>query len=280
VSVRAILEIARLTWLEAQRRRISLAALLGGIAFLLVFAIAVHFIHPAPIHRGAVSHLQVRMHLQFLTLAGLYAVNVLVAAVAILLPLDTLSGEIASGVMQTLASKPIPRAAIVLGKALAYWLMLAVYVVIMVGGVVLTMRWLAGFAQAHVPAAMALMLLEATVLLAIVIAGGVHVSTVANGIIAFAFYAVAFVGGWIEQIGVALGSADARYVGTVISLISPTDALWRLALSVLEPPVMAQVMMTPLTPLSVPTTAMVWWAAAFAAAALTVAVLGFQRRAL
>jgi Cu-processing system permease protein len=280
VTVRGILEIARLTWLDAGRRRISLAALLGGLAFLVVFGTAVHFIHPAPGYPRAGLHLQERIRLQFLTLAGLYAVNVLVAAIAILLPLDTLSGEIASGVMQTLASKPIPRAAIVLGKALAYWLMLAAYVVIMVGGVVLIMRWGAGFSQAHVLVAMALMFLEASVLLAIVIAGGVHVSTVANGIMAFAFYAVAFVGGWIEQIGVALGSADARYVGTVISLISPTDALWRLAEHVLEPPVMAQVMRTPLTPLSVPTTAMVWWAAAFAVGALCLAVAGFQKRTL
>lgn len=278
--MRGILEIARLTWLEARRRRIALAALLGGGAFLVVFGAAVHFIHPAPIQGGAALRLQEAIHLQLLALAGLYAVNVLVAAVAILLPLDTLSGEIASGLMQTLASKPIPRAAIVLGKALAYWLMLAAFVVIMVGGVVLIMRWGAGFTQSHVLVAMALMFLEATVLLTIVIAGGVRVSTVANGIMAFAFYAVAFVGGWIEQIGVALGSTAARYVGTVISLISPTDALWRLAEHVLEPPVMAQVMRTPLTPLSVPTTAMVWWAAAFATVALFVAVVGFQRRAL
>lgn len=280
MSARGVIEIARLTWLEARRRRISLAALLGGLAFLLVFALAIRFIHPAAIYRGAASQLQERIHLQLLTLAGLYAVNALVAAVAILLPLDTLSGEIDSGVMQTLASKPIARAAIVLGKALAYWLMLAAYVLIMVGGVILIMRWEAGFSQPHVPLAMALMFLEATVFLGIVFAGGVHLSTVANGIMAFAFYAVAFVGGWIEQIGVALGSADARYVGTVISLVSPTDVLWRLAEHVLEPPIMAQVMRTPFTPLSVPTTAMVWWAAAFAAAALCIAVAGFQKRAL
>jgi Cu-processing system permease protein len=278
--LRDIIEIARLTWLEAQRRRISLAALLGGLAFVSIFATAVHFVNPARTAHASMSLLQARIQLQILTLAGLYAANVLVAAVAIVLPLDTLSGEIASGVMQTVASKPIARAAIVLGKALAYWLMLAGYVVLMVGGVVLTMRWVAGFSQSHVSVAMALMLLEATVLLAVVILGGVHLSTVANGIMAFAFYAIAFIGGWVEQIGVALGSADARYVGTVISLVSPTDALWRLAMHELEPPVMAQVMMTPFTPVSVPTLAMVWWSACFAAAALFVAVLGFRRRAL
>jgi len=61
------------------------------------------------------------------TLAGLYAVNFLVIALAVMLPVDTLSGEIASGVMQTLASKPVRRAEIVIGKWLVYWVLLAAY---------------------------------------------------------------------------------------------------------------------------------------------------------
>lgn len=275
-----LLEIARLTWLEARRRRLWLAALAGALMFLLTFTLAVHFIDPMRHARRGISLLQARLDLQLLALAGLYAANVLTCAVAILLPLDTLAGEIHSGVMQTLAAKPVSRGAIVLGKALGFWVMLAAYVVLMVGGVALAMRWSAGFSQSHVLAAMGFMLLEATVLLALVIAGGTRLSTLANGIMAFSFYAVAFIGGWIEQIGVALGSADARYVGTVISLISPTDALWRLAMHVLEPPVMSQAMMTPFTPLSVPTAAMVWWAMAFAGVTLLGAVLGFQRRDL
>jgi Cu-processing system permease protein len=277
--VRGLETIVRLTILEARRRRISLAALLGGLAFVLIFGIAVYLIHREGMGRG-IPLARARIQLEMLTLAGLYAANFLIVAAAILFPVDTLSGEIASGAIQTLASKPIPRRSIVLGKALAYWLMIAGYVVIMVGGVVLAMRLATGFRQPHVIPAMALILLEATVLLSIVIAGGTSLSTVANGITAFAFYAVAFVGGWIEQIGVLLGSTDARYIGTAVSLVSPTDALWRLAMHVLEPPVMAQVMVTPFTPKSVPTAAMVWWAVAFAVAVLSLAVYRFETRAL
>ena len=277
--MRGLLTIATLTLLEARRRRIWLAALLTGAAFVLIFAVAVYFIHREQLDRAA-PFASARIQLAALTMAGLYAANLLVAAAAILLPVDTLSGEIASGVMQTLASKPIPRRAIVLGKALAYWIMLAVYVALMFGGVVLAMGLVGASWQPHVLTGMALMLLEATVLLSIVIAGGVSLSTVANGITGFAFYAVAFVGGWIEQIGVVLGSTDARYIGTLISLGSPTDALWRLAIHVLEPPVMSNAMMTPFTSLSVPTAAMVWWAAGFAISALWLAVHRFETRPL
>ena len=50
------------------------------------------------------------------------------------------------------------------------------------------------------------MLLE-RVLLVIVFAGGARLSTVTNGIVAFGFYGLAFIGGWMEQIG-TLASAD------------------------------------------------------------------------
>jgi ABC-type transport system involved in multi-copper enzyme maturation permease subunit len=278
--VDGLLIIAQLTWLEARRRRIVLAALLCGLAFLLVFALSVYFAQHYGTPAGQVSLLQEQMQFQVVTLAGLYAVNFLVVAIAVMLPVDTLSGEILSGVMQTIASKPIRRAEIVIGKWLVYWAMIAAYIVLLAGGVVLLMRLITGFTQQHLPVALALMWLEATVLLSVAIAGGVRFTTVTNGIIAFAFYVVAFFGGWVEQIGVMMGNVNARYIGTAISLVSPTDALWRLAMHVLQPPVMAQVQATPFSPVSVPSAAMVWWAAAFAIGVLAIAVRGFQERAL
>ena len=275
-----LLVIAQLTWLEARRRRIVLAGLLCGLAFLLVFALSVYFAEHYGRRARPMPLLEAQIQLQVVTLAGLYAVNFLVVAIAVMLPVDCLSGEIASGVMQTIASKPIRRAQIVIGKWLVYWTMIAAYIVILAGGLVLLMRLITGFTQQHLPVALALMWLEATVILSVVMAGGVRFTTVTNGIIAFAFYVLAFFGGWIEQIGVMLGNASARYIGTAISLMSPTDALWHLAMHRLQPPVMAQVQLTPFSPASVPSAAMVWWAVAFAIGVLAIAVRGFQKRAL
>ena len=275
--VESVLTIAQLTWLEARRRRIVLAGLVCGFGFLLVFALAVYFI---PANATPRPILQRQIELQMLTLAGLYAVNFLVVALSVMLPVDSLSGEIASGVMQTIASKPIRRADILLGKWLVYGLMIGAYILLMAGGVVLLMRLITGFTQQHLAPALGLMWLEAAVLLSVTIAGGVRFSTVTNGIVAFAFYALAFVGGWIEQIGVMVGNATARYIGTAISLVAPTDALWRLAMNRLQPAVMAQVMINPFSPASVPSAAMVWWAAAFALGVLALAIREFQQRAL
>ena len=188
--MRGTLTIAHLTWIEARRRQIVLVAVLGGLLFLLVFGTAVYFIDRA-IAVETINLVQRRIQLQMLLMAGLYVVNFLTIAVAILLPVDTLSGEITSGVMQTLASKPIRRAEILLGKWLAYWLMTGAYLLLMAGGIVLIMRVLAAFAQPNMARALPLMLLGATVLLTVSMAGGVRLKAITNGMLSFSFYGAA-----------------------------------------------------------------------------------------
>lgn len=278
--MRNFMTLVHLTFLELRRRRILLAALACGAACLLVFALAVYFIHDMHHQAHPRSLLQSRIQLQLQALAGLYVVNLLSVTVAVMLPVDTLSGEIASGVMQTLLSRPVFRWEVILAKWLVFWLTIAAYTAMMAVGVVLVMRLVTGFMQVNLPAAVGLITLEATVLLSVVFVGGARFTTVANGMVAFALYAIAVVGGWIEQIGVMMGDPSARYIGTAISLVSPTDALWRRAAYLLQPPVMSQVQITPFAPASLPSAAMVWWAVVFAAGALLVAALSFEKRPL
>jgi len=215
-----------------------------------------------------------------LTVAGLYVVNFLVTAVAILLPIDSLSGEIGSGVIQTLASKPVDRAAIVVGKWLAYLAMTAAYLALMGGGVVLSMRWFADYQAPAVLGPMALMLLGAAVMLSITIAGGVRLSTITNGIVAFGFYGVAFIAGWMEQILSLFGNSTARHVGTIVSLLSPADAMWRRAAYELQPVTAVILQAGPFGVVSVPSAAMIAWAAAFVVGVLAFAAWQFRGRPL
>ena len=148
--MRGTLLIARLTWLETRRRKIALAALICGLLFLSVYGAAMYFgfrlaREGGPLGDSPPDAVGMRVAATILTVAGLYVVNFLVNAVAILLPIDSLSGEIGSGVIQTLASKPVDRAAIVVGKWLAYLLMTAAYLALMAGGVVLIMRLFADY---------------------------------------------------------------------------------------------------------------------------------------
>jgi Cu-processing system permease protein len=275
----AILTVAHLTLYEARRRRIVTAASLCGSAFLVVFVVGVFFGNRELTNDGA-AFAERHATLSLLTIAGLYAANFLTVLFAVLLPVDSLSGEIDSGVMQTLASKPISRAEILLGKWLGHWVIVAAYLMLLCGGVLLTGWAVAGHVQINLSFALPLMLLEMSLLLTVSIAGGTRLSTVTNGITALGFYGVAFIGGWLEQIGGFAGVESARTLGVVASLVSPPDALWRLAAYYLQPPLLRDLGAAMFQAASVPTPLAVWWAGAFTAGTLLWAIRSFGRRPL
>lgn len=279
-SLRSIWTLTEVTLQEAMRRRILLAALLCGLAFLILFGAGLHSMLSETRSHAAMTLIERRMMLNFITLAGLYVVNFLLIMTAVLLPVDTLSGEIGSGVIQTVASKPVRRSEIVIGKWLGHWLVMAGYLALLACGVLAIVRVMGHFTPPNVARGLPLMLLEGTVLLTLSIAGGARLSTVTNGILAFGLYGLAFIGSWVEQIGALTGRDAARYVGTVASLIMPTEAIWQLAAYHMQPPVMRELAATPFSPASVPSPAMVIWAATYALVTLAIGVRSFQKRPL
>ncbi len=274
-----IVTLTRLTLFEAARRRILIATLLCGLAFQVLYATGVTFISRDMAKHGE-SLVQQRMFFTFITLAGLYAVNFLTIMTSVLLPVDTLSGEIGSGVMQTIAARPVRRSSIVLGKWIAHLLLVAGYLGLMAGGVLTTVRVIGHVTPPRVELGLPLMLLEAVVLLTLSIAGGTRLSTVTNGVLAFGLYGLAFVGGWVEQIGTFAGNDTARYVGTVASLIMPSESMWQLAAHHMQPAMVRDLGVTPFSPLSVPSGAMVVWAGAYAVVTLLMGLRAFSRRPL
>ena len=294
-----VLTITGVTLREASRRRLLLAGTLLGVAFVALYALGFGFVFSnAPCGsryrpcRTPFQEVQFRTALTMLTLAGLYVANFLTLITAALLPVDTLSGEISSGVAQTLASKPIRRGEIVLGKWLAYWMMAAAYLCLTAGGVLVTAWAVSGFVSGKpgfvLPGAargLPLMMLEATVMLTISIAGGTRFSTVTNGLVVFGIFGLGFLGGWVEQIGEVLvqspgGLQIIRNIGTVVSLVIPADALWRLAAYHMMPAVARDLGLTPFTSMFPPSGAIVVWAVAYVVATFAVGLRQFGRRPL
>jgi hypothetical protein len=275
-----VLTVARLTIHEAARRRILIAALVAGTAFLILYGVGLHFILRDVSSKSTMTLLERRAFLNVMTLAGLYAASLLTVMTAVLLPVDTLSGEIASGVIQTLAVRPIRRRDIVLGKWLGHWTVMGAYLILLAGGVLAIMRTLAHFTPPGVARGLPLMLLEGTVLLTLSIAGGARLSTVTNGILAFGLFGLAFIGNWVEQIGAFAGNEAAGRVGTVASLIMPSDSMWQLAASQMQPPILRELAPSPFSPVSVPSAAMVWWAAGYVVVVLALGMRAFGRRPL
>ncbi len=277
-----ILIITRLTFHEARRRRILVLGFALGLAFLALFSIGVYFIRRDIIRSsgGVADERLIREVYGFLSMAGLYVVNFLIVMMAALVSVDTLSGEIASGTIQTIVTKPLRRWQVVLGKWLGFMAMIALYLVLMAGGVILAVRLLGNYTTPNIVPGLALMVLEGALVLTLSILGGTRLSTLANGVLVFGLYGLAFVGGWVEQIGAIMHNETVINIGIISSLIMPSEALWRLASYQMQSPLTRDLGMSPFAALSLPSPAMVLYALVYTAVMLGLAMLLFQRRDL
>ncbi len=281
----ATLTIMRLTFLEAARRRIALAAFVLGLAFLLLYGLAFYFVvhetglpasgNPA----GALLRGQVY---NFLSLMGLYAINFLTIAMGALVAADTLAGEITTGTVQSLVTKPVRRAEIVLGKWLGFAVLLAVYLTLMAGGVLLIVYTLGGYAQPNLLPGMLLIYLETLVIMTLTLAASSSFSTLATGGVVFGLWGLAFIGGFVEQIGALLNNSTVVNIGILSSLILPTEAVFRRAAYIMTSPLVQSLgpMNGPIFVASVPSPLMVVYAAVYLLAVLGLAVRQFNRRDL
>jgi hypothetical protein len=124
------------------------------------------------------------------------------------------------------------------------------------------------------------MLLEAAILLSLSIAGGARLGTLANGALCFGLFGLAFIGGWVEQLGALFANQVTQNIGVVISLILPTEAMWRYAAWQMQSPFIRELTLTPFGAPNVPSPLMVVWAVGYAIAALLTGVRLFSRRDL
>jgi ABC-type transport system involved in multi-copper enzyme maturation permease subunit len=277
--MRNIVTIAHLTLVEARRRRIVLAGAVCALAFLTVFSVAAVFAYREMLSDGTVSFIERQGTLTALMLVGFMAANFLSVIFAILLPVDTLSGEIDSGVVQTLASKPIDRAQIVVGKWAGHLVLALAYLLMLSFGILGVVRIVSGILPAGVFHALPLLMLEVALSLTVSVAGGARFSTVTNAIASVGVYGVAFIGGFVEQIGGFVGIKSMQTIGIVVSLVSPADSMWRLAADYMQPDIMRSTGMLAFGA-SVPSPLMVAWAAGFTVLTLLYAIRAFRRRAL
>ena len=276
--------IAALTFREAARRRILLAALVLGIVFLVIYGLGAHFILQESTSsvseaRRALLNSQIS---NFLLMAGLYVVNMLTGMMVVLTSVDTLSGEIASGVMHTVLSKPMRRWEIVIGKWLGFMFMFTLYLLLMGGGVIVIVYLQSSYMAPHPANALALMWLNAAILLSVSLLGGTSLSTLANGVLVFGLFGVSFIGGWIEQIGSFIPdmttNQTALNIGVITSLILPVDALWRRAAYELQSGVMAAVGFTPFTARAYPSSLMLVYAGLYLLVIVIIAIYRFSKR--
>ncbi len=285
--MRAIGILAKLTFREAMRRRILLAGLVLGVSFLIIFTIGFHFIleqvrfavdASAPSQGMAnLAHVET---INAFEMMGLYAVAFLSIAMAALLAADTLAGEINSGTIQTIVTKPIRRSEVVLGKWLGFAGLLGLYLLFMAGGIVLSVFIQTGYAPDHLLTGLPLLYFEALLVMTITLMCSSAFPALATGGIVFGLYGLAFVGGWIEQFGSLIHNQTAIQIGILTSLIIPSEALWRRAAYEMQTPLAGALGVSPFGAISAPSALMIIYAGLYLVATLVVAIRIFQKRDL
>ncbi len=270
--------IAQLTIREAQRRRMLWVALLLGIGFLLLFGTAFHYII-LDVDSSQVDQEQRELVIGLLTTAGLYATNVLLSLIAVLISAATLSGEIDSHTIDAIITKPIRRWEVVLGKWVGFAALLIGYTLLLAGGIITVVYALSGFSVQNVLYGLALIMLQALIVLTVTMVGGTRLSTLANGTVAFMLYGVAFLGGWVEQIGALLRNETAVDIGIASSLIMPTEILSKKALTLFLPHFSSSSFFAgPFTITSQPNGMMISYAIGYLIAGIAIALFSFTHR--
>lgn len=270
--------MACVTFQEAARKKILWMAAAAGAGFLLLFGTGLHYqVRDLAPHTNPLIGRQI---LSGTLMVGLYAADALAVVMAALTSVDTLSGEIASGSIQAVATKPLDRWQIIIGKWLGFAAMMALYVVFMVGGVIVVSNRIAHVFPNHLLRGILLIAMECLLLLCVSFLCGVRLSTLTNGVVVLGLHGIAFVGGWIEQVAVLTHSPRAAMVGELASLVMPSESLWRRAAYEMQSSLMRATNFSPFSSASVPSGAMIGYATVYAALALALAVRAFSKRDL
>ncbi len=281
-----VLTIARFTVHEAVRRRLILAGVLLSLLFLALFALGFSLMYEREAARPAA---QTRGQLlaifgSLMTLFGLYAVHFLSSFLALFLSVGAVSAEIDSGALHAILARPIRRAEFILGRWLAYAGLVGLYVGLMAGLVLLIAELVAGYRVPDPGRAVALMILGAVLLLTVSLFGSTLLPTLANGVVVFTLFGLAWLAGIVELIGGFVDNESMVTLGIAVSLLVPSDALWRAASFYLQSPLAIQgtsgVGLTPFSSGSPPTAPFLVWSACYALALLMAAMLAFSRRDL
>ncbi|KAB8142631.1 ABC transporter permease [Chloroflexia bacterium SDU3-3] len=274
-----IMTITWLTFQEARRRRVALAALGLGLVFIMLYAIGFSYVHSEASAKMTGSTLFLPQMHNFLVLAGLYVVHFLTIMLAIFGSVDTVSGEIATHTIQTIITKPVRRWQVLLGKWLGYALMLCGYLALLSGGILLSAYAIARYTPPNALQGIALLMLEALLLISCSLLGGTRLSTLTNGVLLFMLYGLAFIGAWVEQIGSLFDSDAAVNIGIISSLLMPVESVWRRAAYLMQPAISNSIP-SPFSSASIPSPAMVIYAVAYGVIMLVLALRQLEKRDL
>jgi ABC-type transport system involved in multi-copper enzyme maturation permease subunit len=269
---------------EAANRKVLLVGFVISVAFILLFwlGFSVGFDQAAAadpqealIADGAATAM---------TVLGLYAVQFLAAFIAILLASGSVAPEIESGRLHAILARPLSRTSWLAQRTAAFAGLAATYIVVMSAAILAIAKGVAGYGAIAPGKAVTFLALEVVLLVAFGTALSVRLSAIAAGVVVVAMYGAAWIAGIMELVGGLLGNQTLERIGVAVSLIMPSDALWRAASYYVQSPAYLAVSSTgdgiPFVGRTAPGLPLIAWAITYAVAWWLLADRWFRRRDL
>lgn len=278
-DLRTLRVVAGVTLREAARRRILWTALGAAILLLAIFAVALRL--QVVEFQGRPMSPFVRYQVESgMLMVGLYTCDLLAVVMTILTSIDTLAGEISSGTIHAIATKPVTRPQIVVGKFLGFAIMVIGYVALTFYGTVAVAHAVTGVLPEHPLRGYVLITFECLLALCVTFYLGTRFSTLTAGVFALGLQGVAFMGGWLEQVSGFSQSQHIVTLGVFTSLIMPSESVWRRAAFEMQTPLAGSLSFSPFANVSIPSGVALAYAVVFALCAFGAALYRFNQRDL
>jgi ABC-2 type transport system permease protein len=233
-----VLVLARITLVEASRRRLLLA--LAVLSLVIIVFTGWGFAKIPEIRGGdpgapPISPVTAKLIASQLLTLVMFMFSAVLALTAVLVAAASISGEAESGVLLAVLARPLSRAEVLLGKALGHATVVVGYAAIGVALELVAVRLAVGYTPPHPGVLFAFLAAEGVVMVSLTIALSTRLSGMTAGVIALGAYFAAWLGGVVGAIGAAFDNTAISNVGAASRLLLPSDGLWRGALWSLEP---------------------------------------------
>jgi len=225
--------MARLSLSEALRKKLIVVLLVLTAAFLGFYLYGILRLEQNLTERAAEAGLSAgprrglgALPVVYSGIFGMYLVYFLGSLMAVLSTVASVSGDIESGVMQSVIARPVTRAQVVLGRWLGFTGMNVLYVLLVSVALLTGLYLITGYLPPNPAAAVAQILLGIVLITSLTVLGSTLFATLANGIAVFVLYGLGSAGGILKSIGALANSPTMESLGNAANIVMPTNALW------------------------------------------------------
>jgi ABC-type transport system involved in multi-copper enzyme maturation permease subunit len=285
-----VLLFAGLTLRELARRRLVAAVAVLTLAIVAFTAWGLHRLATAVVDGTPIADPGKHAAAAGIVILLAFLFSFVLALGAALVGAPAMAESIANGEILAVLARPLRRSDVALGRWLGTIVALAIYVAVAGGIELLVVRVTTGYVPPQPLTALAYLCALAAVVTTAAVALASRLPALAAGIVSALLFGLAWIGGIIESIGLALGNQRLADAGTVVALVFPSDALWRGALYALQPAVFSAIAananasgagaVNPFTVTSPPPPAMLAWAFGWTVAVLIAGIAAFRSRDL